>query len=118
MRIEAFGAPLRLVATSIDALNFRLAVVARMISLERSTMDIRPDYAAITPEEFFGWVPRQDGRYELIEGEVVSVAGTGRRHDAIMLTTLKILLPLKDIYEGLQFRPKPMPVRFPQGASP
>ena len=43
------------------------------------TMNIRPDYAAIAPEEFFAWVSGQEGRYELVEGEVVMMAGAGRR---------------------------------------
>jgi Uma2 family endonuclease len=57
------------------------------------TMDIRPDDAAITPEQFFAWVPRQDGRYELIEGEVVSMAGAGRRHDAIVVNLIAAVRP-------------------------
>jgi Uma2 family endonuclease len=39
----------------------------------------------ITPEEFFRWVVGQEDRYELVEGEVVMMAGAGRRHDAIVV---------------------------------
>jgi hypothetical protein len=39
------------------------------------TMNIRPDYATLTPEEFFAWAPGQEGRYELVDGEVVMMAG-------------------------------------------
>jgi hypothetical protein len=38
-------------------------------------MNISPDDATLTPEEFFAWVPGQEGRYELVEGEVVMMAG-------------------------------------------
>ena len=53
-------------------------------------MDTRSDHAAITPEEFFRWIVGQEARYELVEGEVVMMAGAGRRHDAIVvnLTTM------------------------------
>jgi Uma2 family endonuclease len=39
----------------------------------------------ITPEQFFAWVPGQEGRYELVDGEVVMLAGAGRRHDRIVV---------------------------------
>jgi Uma2 family endonuclease len=48
-------------------------------------MDTRPDHAMLTPEEFFRWVAGQEARYELVEGEVVMMAGAGRRHDAIVV---------------------------------
>ncbi len=39
----------------------------------------------ITPEQFFAWVSRQEERYELVDGEVVMMAGAGRRHDRIVV---------------------------------
>lgn len=48
-------------------------------------MNIKVDQAAITPEQFFSWVTAQDERYELVDGEVVMMAGAGRRHDAIVV---------------------------------
>ena len=48
-------------------------------------MNIKVDPAAVTPEQFFSWVTTQDGRYELVDGEVVMMAGAGRRHDAIVV---------------------------------
>ncbi|MGY3505083.1 Uma2 family endonuclease [Bradyrhizobium sp. USDA 4471] len=56
-------------------------------------MNIRPDYATLTPEEFFAWVPGQEGRYELVEGEVVMMAGAGRRHDAIVVNLIASIRP-------------------------
>ena len=44
-----------------------------------------PSIAEITPEQFFAWVSGQDGRYELVDGEVVMMAGAGRRHDRIVV---------------------------------
>jgi hypothetical protein len=38
-------------------------------------MNIKVDPAAVTPEQFFSWVTTQDGRYELVDGEVVMMAG-------------------------------------------
>ncbi|MGJ5207356.1 Uma2 family endonuclease [Bradyrhizobium sp. HKCCYLR20261] len=48
-------------------------------------MNIKVDPAAVTPEQFFSWVTTQDERYELVDGEVVMMAGAGRRHDAIVV---------------------------------
>ncbi|NPV24468.1 Uma2 family endonuclease [Bradyrhizobium aeschynomenes] len=48
-------------------------------------MNIKVDPAAVTPEQFFSWVTAQDERYELVDGEVVMMAGAGRRHDAIVV---------------------------------
>ena len=56
-------------------------------------MNIRPDYATVTPEDFFAWVPGQEGRYELVEGEVVMMAGAGRRHDAIVVNLIAAVRP-------------------------
>jgi Uma2 family endonuclease len=39
----------------------------------------------ISPERFFAWVVGQEGRFELVEGEVVMMAGAGRRHDSIVV---------------------------------
>ena len=56
-------------------------------------MTIRPDHATLTPEEFFAWVPGQEGRYELVEGDVVMMAGAGRRHDAIVVNLIAAIRP-------------------------
>jgi Uma2 family endonuclease len=39
----------------------------------------------ITPEQFFSWVSGREERYELVDGEVVMMAGAGRRHDRIVV---------------------------------
>jgi Uma2 family endonuclease len=39
----------------------------------------------ISPERFFAWVAGQEARFELVEGEVVMMAGAGRRHDSIVV---------------------------------
>jgi Uma2 family endonuclease len=39
----------------------------------------------ITPEQFFAWISGQEERYELVDGEVVMMAGAGRRHDRIVV---------------------------------
>jgi Uma2 family endonuclease len=39
----------------------------------------------IAPEQFFAWVSGREERYELIDGEVVMMAGAGRRHDRIVV---------------------------------
>ena len=39
----------------------------------------------ITPEQFFAWVSAQEERYELVDGEVVMMAGAGRRHDRVVV---------------------------------
>ena len=56
-------------------------------------MNIQPEYATVTPQEFFAWVPGQEGRYELVEGEVVMMAGAGRRHDAIVVNLIAAVRP-------------------------
>jgi Uma2 family endonuclease len=39
----------------------------------------------MTPEQFFAWVSGCEERYELVDGEVVMMAGAGRRHDRIVV---------------------------------
>ena len=39
----------------------------------------------ITPEQFFAWITGREERYELVDGEVVMMAGAGRRHDRIVV---------------------------------
>jgi Uma2 family endonuclease len=56
-------------------------------------MNTRLYSAKVTPEEVFGWVTGQEGRYELIEGEVVMMAGAGRRHDAIVVNLIAAVQP-------------------------
>jgi Uma2 family endonuclease len=48
-------------------------------------MNIKVNQATVTPEQFFSWVAGQEERYELVDGEVVMMAGAGRRHDAIVV---------------------------------
>ena len=39
----------------------------------------------VSPEQFFAWVVGKEERFELVEGEVVMMAGAGRRHDSIVV---------------------------------
>src|SRR4051812_13150484 len=39
----------------------------------------------ISPDQFFAWVAGREQRFELVEGEVVMMAGAGRRHDSIVV---------------------------------
>jgi Uma2 family endonuclease len=48
-------------------------------------MNIKVSQATVTTEQFFAWVSGQEERYELVDGEVVMMAGVGRRHDAIVV---------------------------------
>jgi Uma2 family endonuclease len=48
-------------------------------------MSIEIEAAAITPEQFLAWVAGQDQKYELVDGEIVLMAGAGRRHDRIVV---------------------------------
>lgn len=41
--------------------------------------------AKVSAEQFLAWVAGQEQRYELVEGEVVAMAGAGRRYDAIVV---------------------------------
>jgi Uma2 family endonuclease len=51
--------------------------------------DMQPSsLAKIAPEEFFAWVAGQEERYELVDGEVVMMAGAGRRHDHIVVNLI------------------------------
>ncbi len=42
----------------------------------------------ISPERFFAWVVGQEERFELVEDEVVMMAGAGRRHDSIVVNLI------------------------------
>jgi Uma2 family endonuclease len=45
----------------------------------------------LTVDEFYAWVSeRQDGKYELVDGEPVMMAGANRRHDRIAANALWI----------------------------
>ena len=39
----------------------------------------------ISPEQFLAWVAGQEERFELVDGEIVMMAGAGRRHDSIVV---------------------------------
>jgi Uma2 family endonuclease len=43
------------------------------------------------PAEFFDWIKDQDGRYELVGGEPVAMAGANQRHDRIVTNALIFL---------------------------
>lgn len=45
----------------------------------------------LSPEQFFAWLPGQEGRYELVDGEVVMMAGAGRRHDRVVVNLIATL---------------------------
>jgi Uma2 family endonuclease len=51
-------------------------------------MTIKLDQATITPQQFFSWVAGQEARYELVDGEIVAMAGAGRRHDSIVVNLM------------------------------
>lgn len=59
----------------------------------RDAMSTQSEYALTTPEDFFAWLPGQEGRYELVGGEVVMMAGAGRRHDAIVVNLISAVRP-------------------------
>lgn len=42
----------------------------------------------IAPEAFFAWIASREERYELVDGEVVMMAGAGRRHDHIVVNLI------------------------------
>lgn len=42
----------------------------------------------LSPEQFFAWLPGQEGRYELVDSEVVMMAGAGRRHDRVVVNLI------------------------------
>jgi hypothetical protein len=44
----------------------------------------------ITPEQFFAWISGQEERYELIDGEVVMMAGAGRTHDRVVVNLTEL----------------------------
>src|ERR1700757_727069 len=101
-RFMAIGVPAPLIWPLVEScqnqkrcLSFGLAVRTGMMRRNGvlETMNIRPDYATIEPEEFFAWVSGQEGRYELVEGEVVMMAGAGRRHDAIVVNLIAAIRP-------------------------
>jgi Uma2 family endonuclease len=45
----------------------------------------QPAVHTISPEQFFAWVAGREERFELVDGEVVMMAGAGRRHDSIVV---------------------------------
>lgn len=56
-------------------------------------MRVNQDDAKMTPEAFLAWAPAQDARYELVGGEVLMMAGAGRRHDAIVTNLISTIRP-------------------------
>jgi len=72
------------------------AACLRDLKLSLASADVIPiamqlsAITRITPEQFLAWGSGQEERYELVDGEVVMMAGAGRRHDRIVvnLTTL------------------------------
>lgn len=51
------------------------------------------DNAKITPEEFLAWVAGQEERHELVNGEVVAMAGAGRQQDRIVTNLIATIRP-------------------------
>ncbi|MBR0758466.1 Uma2 family endonuclease [Bradyrhizobium jicamae] len=49
--------------------------------------------AKITPDEFLSWIPSQEGRYELVNGEITMMAGAGRQHDRIVANLIAAIRP-------------------------
>jgi len=47
----------------------------------------------ISPDQFLAWVVGREQRFELVEGEVVMMAGAGRRHDAIVVNLIAAIHP-------------------------
>jgi Uma2 family endonuclease len=47
--------------------------------------------AKLSAEQFFAWLPGQEGRYELVAGEVIMMAGAGRRHDRMVVNLIATL---------------------------
>lgn len=45
----------------------------------------------MTPDEFLVWIQTQEQRYELVDGVPVATAGAKRRHDQIVVNTLREL---------------------------
>ena len=62
-----------------------------MEAIEAMRMEL--DDPTVTPESFFAWVSGQQGRYELVGGDVVMMAGAGRRHDAIVVNLIAAIRP-------------------------
>lgn len=54
-------------------------------------MSFEIDQGRITPAQFFAWVTGQDARCELVDGEIVAMAGAGRRHDAIVVNLTAVI---------------------------
>jgi Uma2 family endonuclease len=52
---------------------------------------MRPSSSKLSPEQFFAWLPGQEGRYELVDGEVVMLAGAGRRHDRVVVNLISTI---------------------------
>jgi Uma2 family endonuclease len=51
-----------------------------------------PQRRKVTPEAFYRFVRAQDGgRYELVDGEIVAMAGANRRHDHIAANGIRLL---------------------------
>jgi len=57
------------------------------------TMLNEHDHAKITPEQFLVWAAGQEQRHELVNGEVVAMAGAGRQHDRIVANLIAAIRP-------------------------
>jgi Uma2 family endonuclease len=51
------------------------------------------DNTKITPEEFLAWAAGQQERHELVNGEIVAMAGAGRQHDRIVTNLIATIRP-------------------------
>jgi hypothetical protein len=57
----------------------------------------------VSAEQFFAWVSEHDGRYELVDGEIVMLAPAARRHDRIVVNLVLVLVLLGLEAAGLWF---------------
>jgi Uma2 family endonuclease len=81
-RAVSFNRPKSLVGIGLSAKPARLSLAAPDASLAPMQLST---IAKITPEQFFAWVSGREERYQLVDGEVVMMAGAGRRHDRIVV---------------------------------
>jgi Uma2 family endonuclease len=47
----------------------------------------------MSPNAFFRWLVRQEGKYELVDGEPVAMAGADRRHNVVARNLMTSLIP-------------------------
>lgn len=45
----------------------------------------------LSADEFYAWISGQQGKYELVDGEPVMIAGANRRHDRIAANAIRVV---------------------------